>query len=238
MSDHQNLAEQQYIADDGWDDAAAEAGERTIRGQLLKFADWRWTVGKEATQVKDGTRLVALATVAMWVRWEDGKPVEHLVRHPGERLALRERLSHTNEDGWPNGPGGEPQDPWQNTRLVYLVNEDTAEAFTFSTSSYGGRNAVIELGDTIARMRNAHPDAAPIVELRATEMPTKWGKKSKPSFKIVGWKNASGRPTEVASAAKGSIIVTSGKIAPPQPRPSPPPVETYEGPDDSSDIPF
>ena len=49
---------------------------------------------------------------------------------------------------------------------------------------------------------------------------------------------ASGRPTEVASAAKGSIIVTSGKIAPPQPRPSPPPVETYEGPDDFSDIPF
>ena len=190
-----SIIEQNYIpADDGWSDTAAEASEQMIRGQLLKFADWRWTIGKEATQIKDGTRLVALATVAMWVRWQDGKPVEQLVRRPGERLVERDKLSHTNEDDWPIGPGHEPQDPWQNTRLVYLVNETTAEAFTFSTSSYGGRGAVIELGDTIARMRHAHPDATPIVELRAAEMPTKHGKKSKPVFKIVGWKNASGPP--------------------------------------------
>ncbi len=96
----------------------------------------------------------------MWVRWEDGRPVEQLVRRPGERLPERENLSHTNEDEWPTGPGNEPQDPWQNTRLVYLVDPDTAEAFTFSTSSWGGRSAVIELGDQISRMRAAHPDAA------------------------------------------------------------------------------
>ena len=56
-------------AGDGWNDAAVEAAERTIRGTLLKFADWRWTAGKEATPIADGTKLVALATVAMWVRW-------------------------------------------------------------------------------------------------------------------------------------------------------------------------
>jgi hypothetical protein len=61
-------------ANDGWNDAAQEAGERTIRGTLLKFADWRWTAGKEATPIEDGTKLVALATAAMWVRWENGKP--------------------------------------------------------------------------------------------------------------------------------------------------------------------
>jgi hypothetical protein len=26
---------------DGWDDAAAEAGKHLIRGDILKFADWR-----------------------------------------------------------------------------------------------------------------------------------------------------------------------------------------------------
>ena len=66
----------------------------------------------------------------------------------------------------------------------------TADAYTFSTSSWGGREAVIGLGDTIARMRRAHPDAVPIVELRAREMPTKWGKKSKPVLKVVGWNTA------------------------------------------------
>jgi hypothetical protein len=31
----------------GWDDMAAEAGERVLRGTLLKFSDWKWTSGKE-----------------------------------------------------------------------------------------------------------------------------------------------------------------------------------------------
>jgi hypothetical protein len=177
-------------ANDGWDDAAAEAGERMIRGKILKFADWRWTLGKEGALVEAGTRLVALATVAMWVRWKDGKPVEYRVRQPGQRLPERDELGLDNENEWELGRDGKPQDPWQNTRLVFLTDPDTAEAFTFSTSSFGGRGAVADLGDQIARIRTVHPDAVPIVELRAVEMPTKHGRKSKPVFKIVGWKSA------------------------------------------------
>ena len=240
MNDQRSLIEQQHIpADDGWDDAAAEASERTIRGHLLKFADWRWTLGKEATPVDNGTRLIALGTVAMWVRWEDGKPVEHIVRRPGERLPEREKLSHTNEDEWETGPGGEPKDPWANTRLVYLVDPDTAEAYTFSTSSWGGRDAVIELGDQIARMRTAYPDTAPIVELRAAEKPTRFGRKSKPVLKVVGWKNANARPTETAKPVERiRPVVTSGREtwADPEAPPIPPPIESYDGPDD--DIQF
>ena len=177
-------------ADDGWGDAAAEAAERSIRGTLLKFADWRWTAGKEPTPIEDGTHLVALATAAMWQRWGNGKPAEVIVRQPGRRLPDRDELGHLDESEWEEGPGGEPKDPWQNTRLVYLVNPLTAEAFTFSTSSWGGRGAVNDLGDQIARMRSVHKDAVPIVELRAAEMPTKYGRKSKPVFKIVAWKSA------------------------------------------------
>jgi hypothetical protein len=158
----------------------------------LKFADWRWNAGKENEPVENGTRLIALATTAMWVRWEDGKPVEYRIREAGRRLPERDELGYDNEDEWQAGPSGDPQDPWRNTRLVYLVDPQTAEAFTFSTSSWGGRSAVTDLGDQIARMRSVHPDAVPIVELRAAEMPTKFGRKSKPVFKVVGWKSASG----------------------------------------------
>src|SRR5262249_9190263 len=184
--------QQQLPADDGWGDAAAEAGERPIRGRLLKFSDWRWSAGKEGEEIENGTKLVALATAAMWQRWEDGKVAETIQRQPGKRLPDREELSHTDEDEWEEGPSGEPQDPWRNTRLVYLIDPQTAEAFTFSTSSWGGRAAVTDLGDQISRMRTVHPDAVPIVELRAAEMPTKYGRKSKPIFKVVGWKSASG----------------------------------------------
>src|SRR5262245_46414870 len=121
-------------ADDGWNDAAVEAGERTIRGTLLKFSDWRWTSGKEATPVEVGTKLVALATAAGWVRWENNKPAEHRMRQPGRRLPERDELGYTDQNEWEAGPDGEPKDPWQNTRWVYLVDPVTAEAFTFTTS--------------------------------------------------------------------------------------------------------
>lgn len=186
------LMQQDYPADDGWGDTADEASSRMIRGQLLKFADWNWRVGKEGAPFDTKARLLAaLATSAAWIRWESGKPVETRIRRPGERMPEREDLGYTDEEDWEFGPGGDKQDPWANTRLVFFADETTAEAFTFSTSSYGGRDAVIALGDAIARMRRVHPDAVPIVELQAQEMVTKYGRKSKPYFKITGWKSAS-----------------------------------------------
>jgi hypothetical protein len=187
-----DLVNQQLPLDDGWADAANEAAERFIRGKILKFSDWRWTAGKEAEPLEHGTRLVALGTVAMWVRWEDGKPVEYRTRQPGQRMPERDELGYDDESAWALGLNDEPQDPWRNTRLVHLVDPQTAEAFTFSTSSWGGRGAVADLGDQIARMRKVHPDAIPLVELRAAEMLTRFGRKSKPVFKVVAWQTASG----------------------------------------------
>jgi hypothetical protein len=172
---------------DGWNDAAAESAERVIRGTLLKFTDWQWTTGKENNPVEEGRRLIAPGTAAAWVRWSDGRPVEYRLRQAGRRLPDREELGDQNEEDWEAGPDGKPRDPWQNTRFVYLIDPATAEAFTFSTSSWGGRTAVTDLGDQIQRMRFANPGAVPVVELHAAPMLTKFGRKSKPFFKVVDW---------------------------------------------------
>ena len=87
-----DLTQQDYPADDGWSDAADEAAERMIRGRILKFADWRWSAGKEATSVADGTRLVALSTAAAWIRWQNKRPAETRIRRSGERMLEREDL--------------------------------------------------------------------------------------------------------------------------------------------------
>jgi len=176
------------INDDGWIDAAAEAHERVLRGTLLRFHDWNWTHGKEANPIEKGTRLVATGTASAWVKWVKGKPTEYRMRVSGKPLPDRETLGDTDEGLWEMGPDQRPRDPWQNTRFVYLVDPDSAEAFTFSTSSWGGREAVINLGDAIARMRTAHPHALPVVELQAAPMATRFGRKSKPVFKVVDWK--------------------------------------------------
>ena len=39
-------------------------------------------------------------------------------------------------------------------------------------------------------MRGKHPDAVPLVELGAAPMSTRFGKKSKPTLKVVGWRTA------------------------------------------------
>ena len=94
------------------------------------------------------------------------------------------------EAQWELGPDGkEVRDPWQSTRFVHLIDPQTAEAFTFSTSSFGGRDCVINLADQIKRMRGKHPDAVPVVELGAAPMSTKYGKRSKPTLKVVGWRS-------------------------------------------------
>ena len=174
-------------SDDGWGDAAAENAERVIKGTLLKFSDWRWTKGKEGTEIPEGTQLVALATAAGWVKWLDGKPVEYLMRQPGKKLSERDELGDLDKTKWELGPDGQPKDPWQNTRFVYLVDPISAEAYTFVTASWGGRQAVNDLAEQIQRMRYKNPGASPLVELHAEPWMTRFGRKSKPFFKVVDW---------------------------------------------------
>ena len=49
------------IGDDGFEAAAAEGAERILKGDLLKFSDGHWLVGREALLIKQDLRLVAMA---------------------------------------------------------------------------------------------------------------------------------------------------------------------------------
>jgi hypothetical protein len=177
---------------DGWQDVAADLRSQIFRGPLIKFADWQWTIGKEATPIGKGTQFIVEGAAAAWVKWANGKPAEYRLREPGKCMPLRDELGDLDQSRWELGPDNKPRDPFQDSRFAYLVSTNTAECFTFSTSSWGGREAVAKLGDAIARMRSVYPSAAPIVELEGAAMPTKYGRKSKPVFKIVTWKGVNG----------------------------------------------
>jgi hypothetical protein len=177
----------QFLGNDGWIDEAASAVDRLIRGQLLRYIDWRYLVGKERTPLPLGTKLAAMAEIAFWQRWEGQKPAEIIVRQPGGVLPYREDLSRRDESEWPIGLSGDKADPWQNSRAVYFAEPETAKIYTFLTSSWGGRSAVSDLSGQIFRMRLARPGVTPIVELQAVEMPTRFGVKSRPEFRVVEW---------------------------------------------------
>jgi hypothetical protein len=114
-------------------------------------------------------------------------------REPGKELPDREELGDLDQSLWQPGPDGKPRDPWQSTRFVYLLDPFSMEMLTFSTSSSGGRSAVIDLADQIKRMRGlGRAGAVPVVELGAKKMQTKHGLKSKPVFKIIKWYGGEG----------------------------------------------
>jgi hypothetical protein len=135
-----------------------------------------------------------MKTIAGWVLWQDGKPVDAktVVRPPRGELPARETLGHNDPAEWEKLPSGEPKDPWANTRLIYFTNPETAETYTFSTSSQGGLVAVSLLADQIRNMRHVHVNATPMCGFEWAPWPTRYGMRSRPAFKVASWLGLNG----------------------------------------------
>jgi hypothetical protein len=189
----------------GWGDAAAENPGRLLWGSLLKFNnEGKWGIGKEFVPLPNGFQLAALDTKAAWVFWQGGKPVDEktVVRAPGEQLPDRDTLGDNDKGQWEKGFNTEPKDPWANTRYIHFANPETAEAYTFSTTSMGGMRAVSDLSDAVSRMRTVHADATPLIEFGSAPMVTRYGVKPTPSFRIVGWLGLSEGEAKPAPATR------------------------------------
>jgi hypothetical protein len=176
------------VTHDGWADTAADNADRPIRGSLIKCNDGQWLRGKEATPL-NGTCLAAVAVRDVWTKWSEGKPSEYLFREPGKNMAEREDLGDLDQEDWDVGPDGQKRDPWVQTKLLYLMDEKTAELLTYSTSTMGGRAAIGDLAEQIAVKRMGHPRAIPIVELGNATMRTKFGNKLRPHLQVIDWRN-------------------------------------------------
>jgi hypothetical protein len=200
-----------------WEQAAEENAGNYIQGDSIKFRDGRFYIGKEGRAAPDGMRLAVTDLRECWVRWENGRPAQHIERSPGTPRIKREELGYPDETEWEVGIDGRPQDPWQDARYLYLVDPKTAAIYTFTTATWGGRSAVAQLGDQIARAQRAHPGALPIVKLKWAEWPTRHARKTKPLFEIVDWRRSEGAETPPPSAPerqRGSVTIESGRRAP------------------------
>jgi hypothetical protein len=176
-----------YDTSDGFGDAAHEDSEKLLRGTMILCTEGHWLAGKERERLPHGTRFVATGTAAAMVRWENDKPAEYRVRGPRERLPSRADLGYLDKKQWKLSPSGEPQDPWQDQRYLYLADPRDASIFTYVTATFTGRSAVNSLASQIVRMRVARPGINPVVEFDAAAHQTKYGRKMKPVLRIVGW---------------------------------------------------
>jgi hypothetical protein len=78
---------------------------------------------------------------------------------------LRKELGDNDKTQWETDDEGEPRDPWQFTNTIVLIELETNELFTFSTSSRGGLNAIGQLSLRYGEHMRQKPDETPVLEL-------------------------------------------------------------------------
>jgi hypothetical protein len=177
-----------------------DSGARKIEGTLLTFSDRQYFAGgsKYRKELAIGTRLVVLAIRSGWKHWRDKRVVAFITETDDGRYPTRRELGHTDESQWERGPDGKPIDPLQNSREILLIDPSTYAVYTFCTSAAGGRSSVDDLDNAMRNARRIRPEVVPLVSLESQEMPTRYGMKSRPLFRILDWSVPSAEVTTIA----------------------------------------
>jgi hypothetical protein len=170
---------------DGFDANQQDPTASPIRGLNMRFKDGKYLAFGDEIDVR-GKSFVVLDRLEGWQKLTKDCPPEYLMRKTGE---VRPPRPHVDESEWPLNLNGVPEHPWKYTRYLYQLDAATGEISTFWTNTTGGRIAIDQLGEQVTLMRQARPDALPVVGLESRDMPTSYGgTKPRPHFQILGYK--------------------------------------------------
>jgi hypothetical protein len=227
----QNTVPAAYGAVDPFEAYADAVSPRTIVGTLLKFSKGDYLAGEESKAIAEGTTFTANVdelTVG-WVKWSDGKPIEHIMVRVAEGRVLPKRaeLGDQDETHWEADSSGAPRDPYQYTNYLPLMN-DAGDLFTFTTSSRGGLGAVGDLCRLYSRHRRKHPDVHPVIALEVGSYQhanKEYGRIKFPKFTLMSWVPKTGFNEALVAAG-----LTPGK--------EPPAPEETQADDIDDSIPF
>jgi hypothetical protein len=171
------------------------AAARNIVGRLLKFSKFgEYNAGIENEEIAIGTKLVAHmpSLLVGYIKWENNRPIAQVMGAIGDGFTppKRNELGDTDPSLWEHYDDDRPRDPWQFSNYLVLVNLDSSDLFTFTTSSRGGLNAVGELSKIYGKHIRQAPDELPVVELGCGSYQhsnRSYGEIRFPIFKAVGW---------------------------------------------------
>jgi hypothetical protein len=160
--------------------------DRLIKGIILRCVDGRWSA-RDGTEFADSEQFLVIGTTEALQRWMDRMPADTVMKEAGKPLPDVKNLNgEIPVEHWEKGFDGRPRAPWQHVWVAYLIHITSADAYTFLNSTVGARLAVQRLTNQAANMRGAN--VAPIVTLSSTMMETSFGKKRRPHFHVVEWR--------------------------------------------------
>jgi hypothetical protein len=149
-----------------------EVAPASIVGRMIKFSkDGAFITHDDGKEVDEDAEFVVLAdqTLVGWIKFNgEGEPPDRNMGLLYENFCMpaRETLGDLDETKWEEGLDNQPADPWQHHMYVVLQHTDTAEMYTYVTSSKTGRRAVGNLLRHFDRMQRSHPHEFPVVRLR------------------------------------------------------------------------
>ena len=156
---------------------------------IVKFNNQATWVTKDGAELPANLELVAVDILRVVQKWIDEQPVETIILEPGQKFPdLKEKNEKTPQSEWKKGPDGQPCGPWQAQYIVYLLNPETMDKYSFPTGTIGGSIAVHDLVDKVQwmrRYRGAH--VYPVVVLSDCFMHTHFGGRQRPNFIIKRW---------------------------------------------------
>jgi hypothetical protein len=179
--------------EDGIEGKEEQQSGRIIQGDKVKFTnEAMWVIGED-DELPAGLELVVVNIIRVVQKWgPDNKPIDEHTRilKPGEKWPDIDALNEAcPKSEWREGPNG-LQGPWQGQRVVYLFDPQSGGFFTWPSNSdvIGARICVNDLVKrTKLTRRYRGVEVYPVITLSDTFMPTRYGGRQRPHFKVVRW---------------------------------------------------
>src|SRR5262249_48344586 len=151
-----------------------------IQGVEASFTnDSRWVDGNDEA-LPPGLRVVPAGVkrvVQKWLPGNGGPPVETITLEAHQPFPdVKEMNNKCPESEWGTDLNGKPRGPWQIARVLYLIDPQTLDQYTFIATNIGSTRAVDDLVNKIRWVqKHRGPDVLPLLQFSTTWMPTRYG---------------------------------------------------------------
>lgn len=169
--------------------------KRLLQGTKAKCVDGRWN----ADDLPLPDALLVVGHTRGLQCWKGGELLDEIDERDGPLPDVGELNDQIPQTEWETGLDGNPRPPWAIVYVVYLVDPETAELYTFINSTFGARMAYERLVDKLEIMQRLRgTNVTAIVKPDSRPMKTKVGVKLRPEFTIFEWRDLGEREKQPA----------------------------------------